>query len=88
MRILVTANKVPFMPGGADYHIQGLVDNLKLHGHEVELLQFPFRFSPESEVQRLMDFCEESDLNRPNGRAVDKVISLQAQTHLEHFPLQ
>ena len=77
MKILVTANKVPFMPGGADYHVQGLVENLKLHGHEVELLQFPFRFSPEPEVQRLMEFCEATELNRPNGVAVDKVISLQ-----------
>ena len=77
MRILVTANKVPFMPGGADYHIHGLVENLKLHGHEVELLQFPFRFSPESEVQRLMDYCEGTELNMPNGLAVDKVISLK-----------
>jgi glycosyltransferase involved in cell wall biosynthesis len=77
LKLLVTANKVPFMPGGADYHVHGLVDNLRLHGHEVELLQFPFRFSPEAEVQRLMDFCEATDLNQPNGVAVDKVISLQ-----------
>jgi glycosyltransferase involved in cell wall biosynthesis len=77
VKILVTANKVPFMPGGADYHVQGLVDNLRLHGHEVELLRFPFRFSPEAEILRLMEFCEATDLNRPNGVAVDKVISLQ-----------
>ena len=29
MKVLVTANKVPFMPGGADYHIRGLVDALR-----------------------------------------------------------
>jgi glycosyltransferase involved in cell wall biosynthesis len=77
VKILVTANKVPFMPGGADYHIHGLVGALKQHGHEVELLQFPFKFSPETEVSRLMDFCEGTDLNRPNGVSVDKVLSLQ-----------
>lgn len=74
---MVTANAVPFMPGGADYHINGLVEQLRLCGHEVELLRFPFRFSPEAEVQRVMDFCEGTDLNMPNGVRVDKVISLQ-----------
>jgi glycosyltransferase involved in cell wall biosynthesis len=77
MKILVTANQVPFMPGGADYHISGVVDSLRQHGHSVELLRFPFRFQPEVEVQRLMDFCEGTDLNRPNGMLVDRVISLQ-----------
>ncbi len=77
MKIIVTANSVPFMPGGADYHINGLVSQLQHYGHEVELLRFPFRFSPEAEVQRLMGFCEGTDLNMPNGVPVDKVISLQ-----------
>ncbi len=77
MKIIVTANIVPFMPGGADYHINGLTDNLRLQGHEVELLRFPFRFSPEQDVKRLMDFCEGTDLRMPNGVSVDRVISLQ-----------
>lgn len=77
MKIVVTANQVPFMPGGADYHINGLVDQLRVYGHEVELIRFPFRFSPEAEVQRVMDFCEATDLSMPNGVTVDRVISLQ-----------
>ncbi len=77
MKILVAANKVPFMPGGADYHINGLVSALQAFGHEVELLQLPFRFSPESEVQRAMDNARGSDVNRPNGVSVDALISLQ-----------
>jgi glycosyltransferase involved in cell wall biosynthesis len=77
MKIIVTANRVPFMPGGADYHIDGLVSQLRHYGHEVELLRFPFRFSPESEVQRMMRFSEATELNMPNGVPVDKVISLQ-----------
>ncbi len=81
MKIIVTANKVPFMPGGADYHIRGLAGALEAHGHEVELLQIPFRFSPEDEVERSMQFCEAMNLNRPNGVAVDKVISVQFPTY-------
>ena len=77
MKIMVTANLVPFMRGGADYHINGLVEQLRKAGHEVDLLRLPFRFSPETEVQRVMDFAEGLDLNMPNGVRVDKVISLQ-----------
>ena len=77
MRIIVTANKVPFLSGGADYQVRGLVTALQAHGHEVELLQLPFRFSPEEEVLRLMEFAEHTDLNRPNGVRVDRLISLQ-----------
>ena len=77
MKIIVTANIVPFMPGGADYHINGLTDNLRARGHEVELLRFPFRFSPEKDIERMMKVCEGTDLRAPNGVAVDRVISLQ-----------
>jgi len=81
VKIIVTANIVPFMPGGADYHINGLADNLRLQGHSVELLRFPFRFSPEADVERMMNFCQGTDLRSPNGVAVDKVISLQFPTY-------
>ncbi|MFT5578409.1 MAG: glycosyltransferase involved in cell wall biosynthesis [Paraglaciecola psychrophila] len=77
MKLIVTANIVPFMPGGADNHITGLTEQLRAHGHEVELIRFPFRFSPEADIERLMDFCQRTSLQNPNGVAVDKVISLQ-----------
>jgi glycosyltransferase involved in cell wall biosynthesis len=77
MKIIITANIVPFTPGGADYHINGLTEQLRAFGHDVELLRFPFRFSPDSEIERLMEFCGATDLNMANGVAADKVISLQ-----------
>ncbi|WP_133512091.1 glycosyltransferase family 4 protein [Candidatus Thiosymbion oneisti] len=77
MKILVTANIVPFMPGGADYHIEGLTAALRRHGHDVVCLRFPFRFSPPAAISTLMDFCADYDLREPNGVRIDKVISLQ-----------
>jgi glycosyltransferase involved in cell wall biosynthesis len=77
MRLIVTANIVPFMPGGADYHIAGIVEQLRAHGHEVELLRFPFKFSPLADIRRMMTFSETTELNIPNGVSVDKVVSLQ-----------
>lgn len=89
MRIVVTANQAPFMRGGAEAHADCLVAALRAHGHQVELLRFYFRFQPESAIESLMRYCEQQDLERPNGQSVDRVISLQfpgyGVRHPEHI---
>lgn len=77
MNLLVTACQVPFMHGGADYHIHGLTEALTHAGHNVELVRFPFKFNPTGSIEELMAFCEGQDFNRFNGVRIDKVISLQ-----------
>ena len=77
MNVIVTANIVPFIKGGAEIHISGLVEHLCKAGVNVECVRFPFRFSPLEDISRAMAFCESQDLNQPNGIRVDKVISLQ-----------
>ena len=84
MNIIVTANAVPFIHGGADYHIEGLVEELRIRGHQVEAIRFPFQFSPNSEVTNLMAFCESQNYICPNGQAVDRVISLQFPAYGVH----
>ncbi len=77
MNVIVTANIVPFMQGGAEIHIGGLVKNLRAAGVNVECVRFPFRFSPLADISQAMAFCESQNFNQPNGIRVDKVISLQ-----------
>lgn len=77
MRLVVTANVTPFITGGAAYHFEGLVTALREHGHEVEIIRFPFTFQPEETIEQLMSWCETLDLTAPNGQEIDKVISLQ-----------
>ncbi len=77
MKIIVSANSVPFMSGGAEYHINGLVTQLQNQGHKVELIRFPFRFQPEADIEHLMAYCQGLEFNAPNGVQVDKLISLQ-----------
>lgn len=77
MNILITANQTPFFHGGADYHIHGLAQAIRAAGHQVETVRWPFKFQPESDVERLMEACEGFDLSRPNGYPIDRVISLQ-----------
>lgn len=77
MKLLITANITPFLHGGADAHIEGLATALRAHGHQVELIRFPFTFAPEASIEALMAHCEQLDFERPNGQAIDRVISLQ-----------
>ena len=77
MNIIVTACQVPFIFGGATHQVNGLVDALRVAGHNVELMRFPFQFHPESAIHDLMRHCGELDLSCPNGQTVDRVISLQ-----------
>jgi glycosyltransferase involved in cell wall biosynthesis len=77
VKILVTANLVPFVHGGATYHVAGVVSALQQAGHTVELLRLPFRFSPESDILRAMAHAASLDLVQPNGVSIDQVIGLQ-----------
>ncbi|MBK1723514.1 glycosyltransferase family 4 protein [Thiocystis violacea] len=89
MNIIVTACQVPFIAGGANHQVNGLVTALQHAGHHVELLRFPFQFQPAASVLSLMTFCEQLDLSRPNGQRVDRLISLQfpgyGVTHPHHI---
>jgi glycosyltransferase involved in cell wall biosynthesis len=77
LKILVTANLVPFTHGGAEYHIPGVLRALQDAGHEAQLLRLPFRFSPEADIVRAMDHAASLDFVKPNGVSIDQVISLQ-----------
>jgi glycosyltransferase involved in cell wall biosynthesis len=77
MKLLVTACQVPFIHGGADYHIDGLTSALRRAGHQVEQVRFPFKFTPTGSIEALMRHCEQQDFSAFNGIEIDKVISLQ-----------
>nr|WP_194249299.1 glycosyltransferase family 4 protein [Halomonas salicampi] len=65
------------MRGGAELHIDGVSRALREHGHEVELLRLPFRFSPESAIHHAMAHASSLDMQAPNGIEIDRAISLQ-----------
>ncbi|WP_299315386.1 glycosyltransferase family 4 protein [uncultured Halomonas sp.] len=87
MRLLVTANQTPFVAGGANHHVEGLVAALREHGHQVECLRLPFHYD-EHHIRRQMAYAEGLEVRAPNDVAVDRVISLQfpgyGVSHPEH----
>lgn len=86
MNIIVAANITPFLRGGADFHINGLVAALREQGHDVDLIRLPFFFHPLSAIGGQMDYCAQLDLSCPNGQRVDKLISLQFPAFAIHHP--
>lgn len=85
MKLLVTANQTPFIAGGANYHIEGLVAALKRYGHEVECLRLPFHYG-ETEIEHQMAFAEQLDMTALNDVSIDRVISLQFPTYGVNHP--
>ncbi|WP_434986229.1 glycosyltransferase family 4 protein [Vreelandella zhaodongensis] len=85
MKVLVTANHTPFIAGGANYHVEGLVKALRQYGHQVECLRLPFHYG-EAQIERQMNFAEQLDLGAPNDVSIDRVISLQFPTYGVQHP--
>lgn len=77
MRILIPSIQVPFISGGSTLMTQGLKNALIRHGHEVEVVTIPFKFSPQSYISDLMDFWKKQDFNNFNGYHIDMVVVLQ-----------
>ena len=77
MRIIIPSIQVPFISGGSDLHINGLLNALKKEGHNVEVVTIPFKFSPEKYVADLIDVWCEHDFNNFNGHEIDAAICLQ-----------
>lgn len=84
--ILVCEALVPFVRGGAEYHVRELVDQLRLHGHQAELVSVPFKWYPKSEILAHAAAWRLLDLSESNGRPVDAVIATKFPTYFVRHP--
>ncbi len=86
MKIVVATVQTPFIHGGAEYLIQGLVPALRTRGNDVERIAMPFRFSPLEQVRRSMEVWKAEDLTILNGHQPERVICLQFPTYYLSHP--
>jgi glycosyltransferase involved in cell wall biosynthesis len=86
MRILVCEAQVPFVEGGAEYHVRELVRQLRLHGHQTELVSVPFKWYPKTEILKHAAAWRLLDLSESNGRPVDLVIGTKFPTYFARHP--
>ena len=49
-RVVVCEVQVPFVHGGAEYHVRALHQQLRAHGYQAELVSIPFKWYPKQEI--------------------------------------
>ncbi|MBW2185840.1 MAG: glycosyltransferase family 4 protein [Deltaproteobacteria bacterium] len=77
MRVIIATVQVPFIVGGAELHARNLEYNLRQAGHEVEIVTFPFKFTPERYISYMMSFISNIHFDNFGWVSVDKLIALR-----------
>jgi glycosyltransferase involved in cell wall biosynthesis len=82
MRIAVCRPQVPFAHGGAEIFTDGLVDELRVRGHEVDLVSVPFKWYPGARVLTQAFLWRMLDLEEADGRPIDVVVATKFPSYL------
>ena len=85
-RVLVCNAQVPFVSGGAERHAAGLVHELKVAGHEAELVQLPFKWYPRPEIIASAMAWRLLDVTKADGKRVDLVIPMKFPSYMVRHP--
>jgi glycosyltransferase involved in cell wall biosynthesis len=84
--VLVCEAKVPFVHGGAELHVRGLVDELTRRGHRAERASVPFKWYPKEELLAQAAAWRLIDLSESNGQRVDVVVATKFPTYFVRHP--
>jgi glycosyltransferase involved in cell wall biosynthesis len=84
--VLVCEAQVPFVHGGAEYHVRELVAQLRAHGYLAELVSVPFKWYPKEEILAHAAAWRLLDLSESNGRVIDLVIGTKFPTYFVRHP--
>ena len=86
MRIAVCRPQVPFARGGAEIFTDRLVDELRLRGHEAELVSVPFKWYPGARVLTQAFLWRLLDLEEADGQRIDVVVATKVPSYLVRHP--
>jgi glycosyltransferase involved in cell wall biosynthesis len=84
--ILVCEAQVPLVKGGAESHVRQLVDRLRGHGYQVDLVSVPFKWYPRDEILAHAAAWRLLDLSESNGTPIDLVIATKFPTYFVRHP--
>jgi glycosyltransferase involved in cell wall biosynthesis len=85
-RVLVCEAHVPFVHGGAELHVRGLVGELRRHGYLAERVSIPFKWYPKEELLSQAAAWRLVDLSESNGERIDTVIATKFPTYFVRHP--
>jgi glycosyltransferase involved in cell wall biosynthesis len=86
MRIVVCRPQVPFARGGVEIFADTLVDELRVRGHEADLVTMPFKWYPGARVLTQAFLWRLADLDESDGRRVDMVVATKFPSYLVRHP--
>lgn len=86
MRVAVCSGQIPFVRGGAELLTETLAEQLRLHGHEAEIVQLPFRWYPKSEILKGYLAWRLINLDESEGRPIDRVVALKFPAFVLQHP--
>src|SRR5712691_5519607 len=84
--VLVCEAQVPFVRGGAELHVRGLVRELRRHGYRAEIASVPFKWYPKAELLTHAAAWRMIDLSESNGERIDLVIATKFPTYFVRHP--
>lgn len=85
MRVVIATVQVPFISGGAEAQAESLRAELRLRGHEAEIVTIPFKWYPSTTLVNGIRMARWLDLTEVNGHPIDVVIALKFPAYcLEH----
>jgi glycosyltransferase involved in cell wall biosynthesis len=79
--IAVCEAQVPFVHGGAELHVSGLVDELRRRGYRAERVSVPFKWYPKEELLTHAAAWRMVDLSESNGERIDLVVATKFPTY-------
>lgn len=84
--VVVCATQVPFVHGGAELHVRGLVDNLRRRGYRAECVSVPFKWYPKDELLTQVAAWRMIDLSEANGERIDLAIATKFPSYFVRHP--
>jgi glycosyltransferase involved in cell wall biosynthesis len=85
-RVIVCEVQVPFVHGGAEYHVRALHQQLRARGYQAELVSIPFKWYPKREILAHAAAWRLIDLSESNGEAIDLVIATKFPSYFVRHP--
>ena len=84
--VVVCETKVPFIRGGAELLVDGLVEQLQRHGYRAERVSIPFKWYPKDALLSQAAAWRLIDLTESNGQVIDTIIATKFPTYFVHHP--
>jgi glycosyltransferase involved in cell wall biosynthesis len=84
--VLVCEAQVPFVHGGAELLVRGLLAELTRRGYRAEKVSVPFKWYPKEELLAQVAAWRLLDLSEANGVRIDAVIATKFPTYFVRHP--